>query len=483
MQIGQISFLVFLSKLLGAALGFIATLVFARVLGAEVLGIFTLILMVVSWLAMAGELGISGATTKRVSEAEDPGAYFTASIIWLTVFGAVASLLLIVGRSLIETYISGYDEYIAISVVWILIGLLFLKIAYNLPQNVLKGERKVHVSAFLGPLKEAVQGIIQITLVLAGYSLLGMIVGWAVGGIVVLLIGLYFISTKPAIPDVRHFKSLFDYAKYSWLGKLKSRIFNDIDVLILGVFASSATVGIYAVAWSLSKFLQLFSSAISSTLFPEISYTSTQDSINAVTRMVEDSITYTGLMVIPGLIGGFILAEELMLVYGTEFIDGATVLWLLILAILIHSFQKQFVNALNGLDYPNLSFRINLIFAALNAGLNLVLIPPYGINGAAIASVLSVTIALFLSYYYLNQLLTFSLPIGEVLRQFTAAGVMGLIILGAREILYLTPLADQIILLTGMLVVLGAAIYFILMLVFSQAFRETVERNLPFRFT
>ncbi len=479
MQIGQISFLVFLSKLLGAALGFVATFVFARVVGAEVLGIFTLILTVVSWLTMAGELGISGATTKRISEAEEQGAYFTATVIWIAILGSIASIAVIIAGPILEDYITGYDAYMALSVVWVIIALLFIRLAYKFPKRVLKGERKVHLAAFLNPLKEAIQGIIQISLVLAGFSLLGMLIGWAIGGIFVLLVGLYFVSTKPARPTLYHFKSLFDYAKYSWVGKLKSRIFNDIDILILGVFTSSAAVGIYAVAWSLSKFLELFSSSISSTLFPEISFTSTQDSIEAVTGMVEDSITYTGLMVIPGLVGGFILAEELMLVYGPEFTEGATVLWLLILAILIYSFQKQFVNALNGLDRPDLSFRINVVFAALNAGLNLALIPTYGINGAAAASVLSVTVALFLSYYYLAKLLTFSLPTGEVLKQCIAAGAMGLVVLGLRELLTQTPIADSILLLVGALVLLGAAFYFVLLLVLSQTFRETVHRNLP----
>jgi len=83
-----------------------------------------------------------------------------------------------------------------------------------------------------------------------------MLVGYAIGGIIVGLVALYFVSVRPVRPKLRHFKSLFDYAKYAWFGKLKSRIFNDIDILILGVFVPSAAIGVYTVAWSLSKFLE-----------------------------------------------------------------------------------------------------------------------------------------------------------------------------------------------------------------------------------
>ncbi len=479
MRIGQTSLIVFLAKLLGSALGFLATLVFARVVGAEIFGIYTLILTVLSWLAFAGHLGIGSAMTKRISEGEDSNAYLSAGVIWVFSIGAIVSLLVIIAQPVFESYISGFDQYLTISVVWVLIALLFVRFFYKLPFEILHGERKVHIAALLDPLKRGGRSVLQIGLVLAGYSLFGMLLGYVIGGVIVGIISLYFVSLRPARPGWHHFRSLFEYAKYSWFGSLKSKIFNDIDIIILGIFVPSSTVGVYAVAWSLSKFLEVFSGAISSTLFPEISYTATQESLEAVGGMVKDSFKYAGLIVIPGFVGGSILSSELMLVYGREFIEGATVLWLLIIAISFHAYQSQLVNALNGVDRPDLAFRVNVVFASLNAGLNILLIPVYGINGAAFASLLSVVVALLISYVYVNRLLTFTTPFGEIIRQLLAAVFMGALVFGVREFIEITGIIQHQILIVLILVLLGASVYFTSLIIISADFRATVDRNLP----
>lgn len=479
MRIGQTSLVVFFAKFLAAALSFVATLAFARIIGAEVLGIYALILTIMKWGSFSSDLGIGGATTKRISEAEEPGAYLTAGILSILTIGLVVSLGMFLAGPLIEAYVSNFNQYIDISIAWFLVVLLFIRLFYKFPLKVLNGERKVHITALLKPIKQGSQSLIQIALIVFGYSLLGMLVGYAVGGIIIGLLALYFVSTRPVWPKARHFKTLFDYGKYAWFGMLKSRIFNDIDVLILGVFVSPAAIGVYTVAWSLSKFLELFSNSISSTLFPEISYSSTQDSMEVVRGYVEDSLTYTGLIVIPGFVGGLILSEELMLIYGTEFVNGAVVLWILIFAILIYSYQKQFVNALNGIDRPDLSFRVNIVFAILNTGLNLVLIPEYGIEGAAIASAVSVAFALIFAYYHLNKLVEFSLPFGEIARQTTAAIVMGLLVLLAHDAIKLTGVLQRNISIVSVLVSSGATVYFLVMFGLSTRFRNTVRRNIP----
>lgn len=479
MRIGQTSLIVFLAKLFGTSLGFIATLAFAQIVGAEVLGIYALVLTITKWSSFASDFGIGGATKKRISEDEEPGAYFAAGVLWVFAIGLVVSFGIILGRPFIEAYVDDFNQYIALSIVWFLVALLFIRMLYKFPLRVLEGERKVHLAALLDPVKQGSQSLIQVTLVILGYSLLGMLIGYAIGGVIVGIVALYFVSIRPVYPKARHFKSLYDYAKYAWVGKLKTRIFNDIDILILGIFVPSAAIGVYTVAWSLSKFLKLFSNSISSTVFPEISYSSTQDSVPVVRGYIEDSLTYSGLIVIPGFIGALLLSEELMLVYGSEFVDGAIVLWILVLAILIAAYQNQLINALNGIDRPDLSFRVNIVFALSNVGLNIALIPEYGIEGAAVASVVSVAIASAIAYYYLDSLLNFTLPVGEIARQISAALAMGILVMLTRNVIELTGVIQRNILIVLVLVGSGATVYFLLMLGISSQFRNTVRRNLP----
>jgi O-antigen/teichoic acid export membrane protein len=137
------------------------------------------------------------------------------------------------------------------------------------------------------------------------------------------------------------------------------------------------------------------------------------------------------------------------------------------------------MGGLNGLDRPDLAFRVNAVFIALNAGLNLVLIPRHGIEGAAAASVLSTGVSLGLAYYVLSGLITFRLPYGELSRQVVAALAMGVVVLGARELLSSTGMVNNNAIIVVSLVGLGAGVYFLTLLVISTEFRATVDRNLP----
>ena len=479
MRIGQTSIVVFLSTLVGAALGFLGTLYFARELGAEVIGLYALVMTVVTWLILTADLGVGGATVKRISEGTEPGAYLTAAVGWTLLLATAVSVVVVLGQPVLESYIAEFNQYVALSVVWFVVVMIFVRLFYQFVSRILNGERKVHIAGALDPVQIGGQSLIQVVLVLAGFGLVGMLVGYAIGGLLVGVLGLYWVTVRPSRPSRRHFRSLFDYAKFSWLGSLKSRTFNEVDILLLGVFVQSALVGVYSVVWSIAKFLELFGSAISQTVFPEISHTSAQDSTEAVSGLLEDALAFAGLVAVPGLVGGVLLADPLLGLYGPEFAEGTTVLGLLVLATLLYSYQKQLMNGLNGIDRPDLAFRINAVFIALNAGLNVVLIPSFGIEGAAVASVVSVAVALALAHRTLARLVRFRTPVEELTRQAGAAAVMGAFVLGGRSLLETTRLAAYDVVVVLVLVPFGAGVYFAVLFAISGQFRTTVERNLP----
>lgn len=480
MNIGQTSLIVFIAKLVGAFLGFVATLVFARVVGADIYGIYILILTVVSWLGLFGKIGLSSAIKKRISEAEEQGAYLTAGAILIGAMALLISAVVVLFRPLVEQYFVDFNQYIGYSVVWFLILILIAKLFYKLIFNVLKAEQKVHIGTILESTQIGVQSAIQVALVLVGFGLLGMLVGYVIGGVLVGIVGLYWMNSRPLKPYKSHFRSLLEYAKYSWLGGFKSKAFNDIDILLLGAFASSALVGIYAIAWSLAKFLTLFSRAIHQTMFPEISFTSAQDSPEAVSGLIEDSLMYSGLIGIPGLVGGVLLADRLLLIYGPTFTRGATVLGLLLLSVLLYSYYTQLLNVLNAIDRPDVAFWINSMFIISNAGLNIPLILRYGIEGAAIASVGSVTLAVTLSYFAVNRLVEFRTPYVEISRQIGASLLMGVIVWTALGTIETMGVLTNNMIMVVSLVAIGAVSYFLILLGISPTFRETIDRNLPF---
>jgi len=474
MRVGQTSFIVFVSKLVGSAIGFLATIYFARTLGAEIYGFYALVLSILAWLEFGGKVGINSAVTKRLSEGTERGAYLTAGIGMMAVTTSIASILLILFREPVNAYI-GRD------VALVIVPLLIVVMTYTVIEAVIEGQQDVHLSGILSTIKVALRSVIQIGLVFAGFQLLGLLGGYILAGLLFVLIGLRFVSVQPSMPSMEHVRSLSEYARYAWLGKLESRSFNDVDIIVLGFFVSPALIGVYAIAWSLSMFLSVFGSAIRSTIFPEISHESANDRDGHVSKLITDSLAFGGLILIPGFVGGFLLADRLLRLYGEEFTQGAVVLGILILSVLVRGYHKQLTNGLNATDRPDISFRINLVVVVVNVVLNVLLITAYGIVGAAIATTISAFVGMSLGYAFLQRFVDFEPPVAEIIRQSLAAVAMGICVYGAEIAIETLPMTPGNTVVVASLVVFGAGVYFGVLFIVSSRFRGVVVDNFPER--
>jgi len=479
MRVGQKSFIVFASKLVASALGFVATIYFARELGAEVLGYYASVLAIISWLALAGDFGVGSAMRKRISEGQEPSKYFTASVVLVIGLGIVISAAVLLADGLV-------DSYVGAPVAAFVAGLLLIELFYISTNAALEGEQRVHIAGLLSPVKIGTRSAVQISLVIAGLGLSGMLIGYAVGGVLIGFIGLLLLSAGLARPERRHFESIVDFAKFSWLGRLQSRTFNEVDILVLTALVPSALVGVYSVSWSITKFLTLFGSAISSTLFPELSRADSEGSDETVSTLITDALAYNGLLIIPGLFGGGLLASRLLRIYGPEFVQGSAVLWVLILAALVYGYQEQFMYALNALNRPDIAFRVNAVFIIANVVLNIGLVATFGVLGAAVATAISATLGLVLSYFALRSLISFHIPIIEIGKQFFAAVAMSgavyasqLLVSGSSIAFEAVPVLTANTVMVLLFVCIGGGAYFVVLLGLSPRLRETIRSNLP----
>lgn len=474
MRLGQTSIIYFLSKIGVSIIGFFATIYFTRTLGEEIYGFYAITLALVSWLGLVKSIGFGRAIVKRMSESEEPDAYLAAgTTIKATLTGIVGVGVLIFSEQI--------NAYVGQPVAEFVVLLLVASIFSGLVSSALKGTHRVQVYAPLSMLKEAAQSILMVLLVFIGLELTGMLVGHAAGTLIMAFVGMWVVKPHLVIPERRHFVRLFDFAKYSWLGSMRGKTFKNADIIILGLFVPAGLTGIYAVAYSLSTFLDIFGKAIKNTLFPAMSKLSTEDNNEMVGTLTTDALSFAGLFLIPGVIGAYILGDRLMLIYGTGFGIGDQVLVILLLGLIVYTYTKQLLNTLNAIDRPDLAFRANGVFIGANLALNVLLVWQIGWVGAAIATALSATVGLVASYYYARQLVPFELPTGEISRQWIAALIMGAIVYLARDIgeANLAWIDDYNAVFVVSLVGLGAAIYFAILLAISSRFRTTVDRNLP----
>jgi O-antigen/teichoic acid export membrane protein len=466
MKIGQTSVVHLTSRLAVSIVGFVATVYLARELGSETLGTYFLIVSVLYWLVVFGDFGTSTAVRKRLSEHDSSSGVLTAGIILQAGLFLIISTTVLVARPLLNDYL---DATVAL---WMVIMLL-AKLLFDFVLVVLEGQHRVHVSSLLHPLDRTVRSVTQILLIALGAGVVGLLVGYLAGATVAIIVGAYLARTRLKLPEIDDFRSLISFAKYAWLGNIKSRAFLSMDTVILGFFiTTNSVIGIYEIAWNIAAIFAIFGNSLNKAIFPEISSLG-EGQTERIRDLTSASIAYAGIFLIPGLVGAALVGDVVLIIYGPEFADGAAFLIVLTVSQLVYVYEEQFITVLAAMDYPDKIFRINSVFIVTNLALNLLLIPSIGWIGAAMATTVSAATGLTLSYRSLRQVLAFELPIDELLRQVAAALIMGGIVYVGR-----TVFGDSLSVVIP-LVGLGAGIYFFVLLLLSTRFRTTVLENIP----
>ncbi|MFC7196160.1 polysaccharide biosynthesis C-terminal domain-containing protein [Halosimplex aquaticum] len=202
---------------------------------------------------------------------------------------------------------------------------------------------------------------------------------------------------------------------------------------------------------------------------PELSDLGTDERYDRARSLVGDGLLFAGVFLIPGAFGALVIGDRILDVYSAEFSAGATILVILIAARTVHAFGSQFVNTLNGLDYPEIAFRVNAAFFATNISLNVLLVYLIGWYGAAIATLASTTVYLAVSWFELRgEVGAIDVPLVEIGYELVASVAMAGVVWSAL------PYLPRNVFATVGAVFLGAAVYGAIILLLSTKIRGKV---------
>ena len=472
MRLGQTSAIHFGSQVVSSVVGFVATLYIARNLGSATLGTYSLFVAVVIWLKVATGTGLQQAVKKRISEHDGGPRDLGAGVV----IQAVAFVIV----ALAALALSGpLTDYLRFDGARLVIVALAVTLAFSFVGATLQGDRRVHLAALLTPIDRVIRSGLQLAVVFLGVlggGVAGLAWGYVAGAAVAGVVGLAFVTMRPRWPGREQFERVLGFARYSWLSGIEGRSFSSMDTIVLGLLVASNLIGYYEVAWNLASILAVFGTSISDALYPELSQLSSEDADEAVAGLVNDALAYTGLFVIPGLVGVAAVGHRVLAIYGGEFRAASTVLVLLVVARLVYAYEAQLVSTLYAIDRPGVAFRVNVAFVVTNLGLNLLFVALYGWIGAAVATTIAAVVGLILAYRALSAAVRFDVPMAELGRQWLAAVTMGGAVVVAEGLV-----ADGLgsgIVGTFLLIGFGAAVYFITLLGLSERLRTTVSENL-----
>lgn len=449
----------FLSQVIRSIAGFIATLLIAQIMGADGLGVYVTAVALVFWLKIPVN-SVATAVSKRASEGRQ--GTITAGIVVNLCYAALASSAILV--------LQGYvNAYVGIETALLLAGLLFGNTLYDTVDGGLIGTKLVAFSGWLRTTEQVLRVGLQFILLLHGYGILGLLAGHIISLCVGSIAGLFRIRDGIRVPSWADFSSLGSYARFSWLGTLKSSALDWADVAILGIYVSSNLVGIYRVCWTVAAILVLASNSIERALFPAVSSLNVEENTERIHSLLNDGLVFTGIFLIPGFFGSALIGDRVLRIYSTEFAMGTEILLILVGARILIAFGRQFGNVLNAIDRPDVMFKLNGTYIGANIVLNVVLVKSFGWYGAAYATAISGLIVLAGGYFTLSRILGKpAVPVYPIGAQILSSIGMGITVYLSRQVIPAGKIG------TIVLILLGAATYSVFLLGISSKVRRRV---------
>lgn len=203
-----------------------------------------------------------------------------------------------------------------------------------------------------------------------------------------------------------------DFQKSEWLKvSIPLSFINNLQyllkqtgVLMLGILIGTDVVGVYNVSLKINQFLLLGLLSINFVVTPQISklfYSGEKYKLQKlVTRSTRQLFAITIMLALFILIGG----KWILSFFGEEFVSSYTALLIMNVGNILNALSGSVGVILSMTGHQNLSFKIILISVILTIVLNYILIPVYGIEGAAISTALALILRNGVMVYYVHKL-------------------------------------------------------------------------------
>jgi len=317
------------------------------------------------------------------------------------------------------------------------------------------GTGKVGVFQISGLLDGILRTIFQITGVFLGFGAAGLAGGFVGGFIAAGIANSRYLDLKFVRFKISHLKNLFGFSFWIFLTTSGSLVFSYADTILIGFFLSNADVGVYRTAFQLTSVATFTTLAFHTVLYPKISSWGAQGQITEIENSLARACTYSLLLAIPTCIGGWILGERLLYyLYGASFVDGTYALFLLLLVQIVNVFMCLGTMSLSALNRPKDAFWITAFASLVNILLNLAFIPVIGITGAAMATLIAMTLNALGTITLLSRVISVKFEYDSIKNIIYASGIMGIFLGVIHFLLNLTHVVSVLA-----LVIIGALIY------------------------
>jgi len=442
--------IVFLGRVFSTIFGFLFSLAAARLMGADVYGKLMYVTVIITMLSLVTKLGLTQGLVQFISRLtennriEERNSIISFSFLLVSVFSIILSVILFIFSDFIALNIFNNQELA--SLLKVMSPILILLSLIELTPGIFRGLKIVKYQV-LG--RDLIQSFIRLIMVLIlgylGYKIYGLVAAFYLSMAFSLLYLFYKVYDlnlfgKIKCKFITSYKEILIFSAPLLISSILHYSISKVDIFMIGYFLNTSSVGIYTVALKIGTLTNFLLFSINSMFAPNITtlyYNNQMVKLEKLYQVITKWVLGINLSVFFLFI---ILSKEIMNVFGTEFIIGWIALILITAGQVVNAGvgSAGLINVMTG--YPKSELYVSIIVFVINVTLNYFLIPIYGIEGAAFASLISIGVMNLLRLYILYnrlEILPYNKKYLHVIYSAIIAFIIGYIINSYIDLHYL----------------------------------------------
>lgn len=218
-----------------------------------------------------------------------------------------------------------------------------------------------------------------------------------------------------AIFDVKPLKTKIPFRTLELLRTASPLLFSGIflyllnwsNTIMLGIMTDGIQVGIYNVAYKVGSVGFLVIVSVSTIITPKMAELYGRGELLELKKLTHNATRLIAVLTVPIVLTLIIFSKYILSFFGEEVASGSTTMIIVSLGVLLSAMVGNVDQILNMTNNQNILRNITIICFFVNVIFSYFLIPLYGINGAAISSLITNVLINFLCVYYIKKRLGF----------------------------------------------------------------------------
>ena len=387
--------------LLGAFLSFSLTVLITHSISPARFGLYAIAFATVMIAQPAAVLGLDVGAVRFVAlhaaDDDEPGARgsFQAAFGIVALVGTLLAAILIWQAPWLATH--GFRKPQGAELIRIVSLALPALAMTRVVIGSLQGLGLMRYAAWINPLRVLGTVLVTVPLLALGFGARGVAIAFVPPAWAALVVSLFLLhralpSAFAPSPSTWRAGRLLAFSLPQTMTTMLQQVILWTDMLLLGRMRAAAEVAVYAVAQRLLSPAQIVSTATGQMFAPRVAAEDARGDRATLGRMLK-RVTYWNLAVsLPVFALLLVIPGPLLHLFGSAYATAATALVILAAGQLFNAATGPLGQVINMSGHPYVTLVNNAVVAGLNVVGCLILIPRYGIVGAACSTTASVTL-------------------------------------------------------------------------------------------